>query len=205
MSGGDFSEAEERSDEDEGVEFFGVLREDRFGDAGAEALTAENDLFVVMRACEFGFERAKGGGFNGRFGGRAGAFAIPGILEHKDIAGEFFDRMGPAAGVAAVAVKEEKAVGGCGGFGSCWDGIAFEAGEFRRAGGVGDEPMFESNGKSSVAARGHVDEFALGEEEEQADSEVGEDDEEQDFREERFGDDRGERHVENEQIPNARE
>ena len=53
MRGGDFSEAEERRDEDEGVEFFGVFGEDGFRDASAEALAAEDDLGVAMRAGEF--------------------------------------------------------------------------------------------------------------------------------------------------------
>jgi hypothetical protein len=93
VSGGDFGEAEERSDEDEGVEFIGVFREDRFGDAGAEALSAEDDLRVAMREGELGFESAEGGGFDGRFGGCAGTFAVAGIFEDKNIAGKFFDCM----------------------------------------------------------------------------------------------------------------
>ena len=83
-------------------------------------------------------------------------------------------------------------------------GDAFEAGEFGGAGGVGEEPWFETGGEDVVGAGGEVNEFALGEKEEQADSEIGEDDEDEDFWEERFGDDRGGRHGENDQIPNAK-
>ena len=96
-------------------------------------------------------------------------------------------------------MKEEEAVGG-----GRVLGDAFEAGEFRGAGGVGDEPWFESGWENVVGAGGEVNEFALGEKEEQADSEIGEDEEQEDFREEGFGDDRGGRHGENDQIPNAK-
>jgi hypothetical protein len=91
MGGGDFGQAEEGSDEDEGMEFLGVFREDRFGDAGAEALSAEDDLRVAMRAGELGFESAEGGGFDGRFGGCSGTLAVTGIFEDENIAGTFFD------------------------------------------------------------------------------------------------------------------
>jgi hypothetical protein len=96
-------------------------------------------------------------------------------------------------------VKEEEAV--CGWRGG---GDAFEAGEFGRAGGIGDEPGFEAGRENVVVGGGEVNEFALGEKQEEADAEVGEDNEEQDFWEERFGDDGGERHGENDQIPNAK-
>src|SRR5687767_11727241 len=96
-------------------------------------------------------------------------------------------------------MKEEKAIRGCRD-----GGDAFEAGEFGGARRISDEPGFEAGGESSVPARGHVDQFALREEEEQADAEIGEHGEEDDFWEEGFGDDRGGRHGENDQIPNAK-
>ena len=74
MRASNVGEAEEGSDEDEGVEFVGVFGEDGFGDAGAEALAAEDDFGIAIGNVggggigEFGFEGAEGGGFDGVFG-----------------------------------------------------------------------------------------------------------------------------------------
>ena len=90
MMAGDFGEAEERGDENEGVELLRIFCEDRFGDAGAEALTAKDDLRVAVM---LGFEGAERGGFEGTLGRSAGTFAVAGVLEHEDVAGKFGDGM----------------------------------------------------------------------------------------------------------------
>src|SRR5687768_203205 len=87
------------------MNLFRIFGEDRLSHAGAQALAAKNDFFVAL---VLGRKRPQSRRFDRLFGGSAASLAVAGIFQDENVAGKFFHRMGPAARVSTVAMKEEK-------------------------------------------------------------------------------------------------